>query len=1157
MDIPQNHEPYKDNKLSEAPGVPHYAVSTNPSSGKTHTQEQAANANNSSVQMVQDGPHSYRSEPDSALKMSTTSKSEFCHTQSQDMDLKHKSQVAMAKQGDSTQTTSLSQPPISSNKIQTHSQGVSQQTESLVHVFNQWQYHGIPKRKQGSNKHGVRSESKPPIKPKPVSLLKGGNMSLKTDKSKSRKAAEGHTTGKKSGPKYVFKQSQSRTLLSRGRTPSQVDPLTDVGMETHYDTYTPQKHHQSSPVSSGDSTLKDELTFSDTPNAIAIERSGPSPNSYDYGSQMTITGDATLTPCSPGNGFHSPTSSLGYRVGLAQPVVQSISGANTIQSSMVQQQHPTSNGSSQPRTHSDVHKVIQSSTPHAMQADNARKPALLGLTHDKPPSDHSRTNQLPATSSDHQIITSSSLTPTDYRSMSPLAPIAEVSEQSATSLLDHADSYGEGVTRLGDTASTSISQMPSDTSKVEDKKVSQVQRSSTLPSACKRPTPYRFNPTKYMSADIQEQSTESMSTEATFNTSSIKISDFTALNTSVFPKHVRISNPFMSVSGDVTLTQGDLLDLQFVRQMKAVVLVSATAEEYVVPLNSANRFALVYDPLNTNQFINQGYHFKSVGELIAMTQMPKVVVATEAHSGSKPQSSVEAGEILVVCGVVKQPHGKVLKVISTTHGRKVLDERCTANFSTRSDDTILSLNDMFKASLQLPVQAIIYPPSGLQLPDSLTVTPVTLKRFCVIKSVIATPSPQEHSPTSSATPAVYDISLDLDIEVQECSELTDKQITEMRTRTQYLYSTFEPAKVIPFHKHTTECSEQFTTQSALLTDINLKGKFLGMQLELPEWLGQIRISKSKQAVAQTPRESLSQPLLSQNDPESKSGQSQYFKYGAVSIEQRMVAMEKHCRRMDIKINTLIQSVTEVVKTLTVLKKQSNQQSGSERYQGHDQYVDMLNVEIPQPQPSGNQDSLPPPDFTDQLDTNSSEELEAQQTAQQLAITDDQFARVKEWQKKQEKHLQWQQEQVQHWQIECEKQMQEMQQKLTQLEDRQMKFFLETQQKVKEWKSSEQEKAADNVTNTQHKYKETDDSKQDQLGIDQTLVAEKPKLPPKPAKEPPKNENKATAKGKDTDEVKTKNVQEDIDVGLDMIASWCSQMELELNELYTNSVESHQ
>ena len=1221
INVLQDHQPCNDNNLTVAPSVPHYAIPTNSSrEDMLHIPERVVTANSDAVQslsVVQGGPHSYSPEPDCALKITTPSNSEFYHSQPQYSDSVDKSQATMSEQVGSMHS-SLSQPVTALSQIKmsqkssvgtdSHSQGVSQNTQALVQAFNQWQYQGTTKRKHGSSK---QNESKPPVKPKPASLLKGGSLSLKRDKNKSQKSAEGSTTGKKSGLRYVFKQSQSGTLLSSGRTPSQVDPLTDVGMEINYGTYTPEKHYQSTSASSSDPTLKDELTFTENPKAFAFANSGPSPNSYDYGSQMTLTGstDATLTPDPSMNGSHSPPFYEGYRDGLVQPAMQSINGAHAIQNPTctLQQPHSSTNTKSCSSMLSELHMEIPSSVSNSMQASNSMVMSInststtttQALAHGNPPSPHPFTNNGYTPVGSHLQI--SGLIPSDFKHTSPLAPIAEVSEQSTTSLLSTTEQTdGSSYDGVGKTEQCSSSDVPlnnpnciSQTSggvgvsesldEVEGKTSPTVQRSSTLPSAYKRPKPYRFNPTKYVSVDIQEQSSEPMSSEAAFNPSSMTLSDFTALNTSAFPKHVKISNSFMCAFRDVKLAQGDLLDLHFVRQTKAVVLVSTTGEEYVIPLNSAIKFAMIYDPRNTSQLIHQGYHFKSVGELIAMRQMPKVVVATETYHDSKPQSSVETGEILVICGVVNQSQGKVLKVNSTTLGKKFLDERCTANFSTRSDITKLSLNDMFKASMQLPLQADIYPPSGLQLPDSLTDAPVTLKRFCVIKSVIATPSsPEEYSPTCSVPLKVYDISLELDIEILECSELSDKQTIEMRTKTQQLYSSFEPAKVIPFYHNAIENKEQLFIQSALLTNVDLKGKFLGVQLELPEWLGQIRMSKAKQTMSLSQRESLSQPLLSLDNPQSE--QIQYFKHGSVSIpfqssalfqdtpptiEQRMVGMEKQCRRMDNKINTLIQSFTEIVKQLTILKKLSKQwQSDSEKHQGHDQYVDMMfNMETHQVSIGSDQKS--PLQSADKPNGKSitNEKTKMQLMKQQLLITNDEFEGVKEWQKKQEKHIQWQQEQVQHWQIECEKQMQEMQQKLIHLEDRQMKFFLETQQKLKQWKSMEQEKVVIDSQHEEMKQVCVDDNKKDQLGMDQNVMVEKPKLPPKPKMAPSMSDNEnmgsqSPVKMECTKEDSTKRSEnDDTEFGLDLIAdniaSWCSQMELELKELYTNSVESHQ
>ena len=1171
INIPQNYQAFQDNKSAITPHVPHYAIPTN--SPSSHMQEQVPQSSNDSVQntaMVQSTHHSYRHELDRASNTQTSTPSNNntthhpYHSQPQEMVSVHTSE---ARQGDSVHHYSLTQPadtkPLQSpgeTEVQSHS--VSKKAQALAQAFSQWQYHGTAgtaKKKQGSTKPNSRSEAKPPVKPKPAGLMKSGTLSLKRDKNKSQKSPESNTK-KKGGQKYVFKQSQSRTLLSRGRTASQVDPLTDVGMDMQYNNCTPLNHSQPHSGSNSDSTLREELKFTESQKGFSA--SGPSPNSYDYGSQMTLTGDATLTPSTSPELY----STQGYTHGLQQPPVQSINGEfpSTLKQPQVGDvscDAPSPNVYLQ--TH--VHKGNQSIVPSANDVTATSTLQLATHTHVKPPSPHpcasNSYSHLPTPANGHMSTVLSS----ELISTSQLAPIAEVnleSEQLMSSLLNVTEQTDSSQIKAADTnvrtddASAkliNVSQAASvnssiGTDEVDGKSSPTVQRSTTLPSSYKRPKPYRFNTHKYQSIDIQEQDDKSTDDDGAFSSSSMKLSDFTALNTSIFPKQVKVSSTLLYSSGKAKIFQGDVLDLHFVRQTKVAIMISNSGEEYVIPLNSAIRFALTYDPLNTGQLIHHGYHFKSIGELIATKEMPSVVVAMEAYNDPKPQSSVEAGEVLVICGVVKRGQGRVLKVNSATHGRKFLEERCTANFSTRPEDTKLSLNDMFKASVRLPQQAVIYPPAGLQLPDSLVNLPVTLNQFRVIKSVIATPvSPQTYSPTSSV---IYDINLELGIEIQEHNDISDHQLIEMRAKTQQLYSSFEPAKVIPFQNVSTGNQEQVTIQSALLTNTDQKGKFLGIQLELPEWLGQMRISKAK---LHSQRESLSLQS-SQDETYLKHGSTllplnSSVSFQSMDLEQRMLHMERHCKLMDKKLNTLVQSFTSVVHQVTKLKMQSNPQSqiDSEQHRVQDQYVEMMQSTKSEEAQESHQDSLSPGAL--HAASNSDKKAEAHQQLEE-------FTRVKEWQKKQEKHLQWQQEQVQHWQIECEKQMQDMQQKLTLLEDRQMKFFQETQQKIKQWKDKQPEPAE-----VQNKVPE--EVSLESVAKVKREDSKKPQLPPKPSSEL-LNKGVFPAKknlmkmGPEEDESAASEV---VDFGLDMIAdniaSWCSQMELELEELYTNSVESNQ
>ena len=1142
INIPQNYQPFLDNKVTTAPHVPHYALPTNSSSSHTQVTGNDPVQNSS---MVQSAYHSYRLEPCHALSVQTSTPSNNNSTHLH----RHIKPIAMLPAP--MPATAMAQPnsysltqSVDVKPTETQSQSVSKKAQAFAQAFSQWQYHGTDtaKKKQGSIKPNVRSEEKPPVKPKPVRLTKGSTFSLKRDKSKQQTLVEA-SAKKKVGQKYVFKQTQSHTLLSRGRTSSQVDPLTDIEVETQYN-YTSQNQSQPDSGSRSNSTLREESRFTDSQNSFTA--SGPSPNSYDYGSQMTPTGDATLTPS------HSPEMCANPRYAQGrQPPMQHINREHVDEHSIIYSANTAVQTNAHKNCQPDMHGANTALYTNAVQSATMHP-------HVKPPSPHPCVNngysRIFTTANDQNICCS----PNEVIPAMHLAPIAEVnleSEQSMSSLLsatDQSETSQNGMADLNvkvDDASTKLVNVSQETSegicvnsnKLNGKLNLTVHRSSTLPSLYKRPKPYRFNPHKYQSIGAQVCENESTDNESIFSLPSIKLCEFTALNTNLFPKQIKISNAFTCSSGEVKISQGDVLDLHFVRQTKVVMLMSNEGKEYIVPLNSAIRFALTYDPLNTGQLVNKGYYFKSVGELIATRVMPKVVVATEAYSDPNPLSSVEAGEVLVICGVVKQAQGRMLKVNSLTHGRKLLEERCTANFSTQLEGTKFSLNDMFKTSVQLPQQAVVYPPAGLQLPDSLVSVPVILKQFRVIKSVIATPSPPQNYSLRSSM--VYDINLELGIEIQEHSEIADHQMNEMRAKTQQLYSTFEPSKVVPFQVDSTENTEQVAIQYVLLTNTDDK-RFLGIQLELPEWLGQMRISKAK-LHSQGDSLCLQQSQDDTGSPHQRQ-ESTVLSFQSSDFEQRMANMEKQHRMMDRKLNTLVQGFTSVVHQLSTLKVQSNvRQFTTSNSQQNDQYVDMaLNIEsrVSQETTKNCQDAHSP--AAGHAGTNCIKEVDNQHEHQRL---DEEFTAVREWQKKQEKHLQWQQEQVQHWQIECEKQMQEMQMKLAGLEDKQMKFFQEIQQKIKQWKE-------ETPGSLDAWYKASEEVR---LKSNAGANREDDERLPKPLS----GELESKAVSPSNCSIKEGSSTSEVDFGLDTIAdniaSWCSQMELELNELYTNSVETDQ
>ncbi len=293
------------------------------------------------------------------------------------------------------------------------------------------------------------------------------------------------------------------------------------------------------------------------------------------------------------------------------------------------------------------------------------------------------------------------------------------------------------------------------------------------------------------------------------------LSEFISLNLSQFPKRIQISRRFSSRSMKVALSEGDKLDLHFVRQTKSVVMMK-NSDTYTIPLNTAADFSILYDPFRVEKVALLGFSFKTAGALMDLKIPPCIVAATRSYDGGKRESSIEEGEILVLEGTRTFFHGKLLKVFSLKYSTaKYLDEKCEGGFTTHPGMTKMKLATIYEHSIPLPQKAIIYPRGSVIKKSFLESTSVTLEEFCVVKSVIATTTPPSSS--NNVVSPVLSILTDLDAAVIEVP-CPKSEIPKMRAHTKRILDTFDPKALT--HYFDMSSVEAHDAQCALLTNLD-------------------------------------------------------------------------------------------------------------------------------------------------------------------------------------------------------------------------------------------------------------------------------------------------------------------------------------------------
>lgn len=186
--------------------------------------------------------------------------------------------------------------------------------------------------------------------------------------------------------------------------------------------------------------------------------------------------------------------------------------------------------------------------------------------------------------------------------------------------------------------------------------------------------------------------------------------------------------------GDVSLMTGDVYDMHFVRERKTVKLCASSGEQYLLPLNSLFKIALIHGSSTVPVTCS------TVAEILQLSPTPKVMCTNASYITSSPFSSIVAGEVLTF-SAQSAATGKAtsLRAYSITcQQEKFLDIQCRGDFSTDVAGTSLNLTDALSHIEGLfPSEVLITQRSPL-LPQALYNKVATLAGLSAMKTVVAT-----------------------------------------------------------------------------------------------------------------------------------------------------------------------------------------------------------------------------------------------------------------------------------------------------------------------------------------------------------------------------------------------------------------------------------
>ena len=255
-----------------------------------------------------------------------------------------------------------------------------------------------------------------------------------------------------------------------------------------------------------------------------------------------------------------------------------------------------------------------------------------------------------------------------------------------------------------------------------------------------------------------------------------------------FPLQMKV---FPKSRGEVCpMMQGDIYNVHFIKSAKVAQIETSKSVQYIVPLNSAIQFGVIYNPVQRIQDAIQGYLFNTVGDIISTPTLPPFVCAQKSFDSSSVDGSIQAGDVLAVRDIQKQfLRGKSLSctVIGTTHNKKLL-ENCEGLFSTAPVDVKVYLPDLINY-VTLPRECILY--CGDNFSSYIPQGVVTLKSLFTEETLILT---KYDSNSSSNQQKLFELSTEANI-LAEAVWPGDLEMERLKINTlNYCYN-FSPADV--------------------------------------------------------------------------------------------------------------------------------------------------------------------------------------------------------------------------------------------------------------------------------------------------------------------------------------------------------------------------
>ena len=195
----------------------------------------------------------------------------------------------------------------------------------------------------------------------------------------------------------------------------------------------------------------------------------------------------------------------------------------------------------------------------------------------------------------------------------------------------------------------------------------------------------------------------------------LAVQEFANQYSEKLPLQVYVSKGTYGMEDKYSLSTDDICNIHFIRHRELVEIEDKERQlNLSIPLNSAIKFGIVYNPQDNENEAMKGYLFPNVSDLLSLgySSLPKIVCACQFHDPERPGSE-PAREVMAIKEIVLPDNPdefRKLRVYSITALKeRTLDENVYGHFSTRPSFMQLYLPEILKyVSKPIPSQVSMF-----------------------------------------------------------------------------------------------------------------------------------------------------------------------------------------------------------------------------------------------------------------------------------------------------------------------------------------------------------------------------------------------------------------------------------------------------------------